>query len=382
MENSPTEVRSKSSKGSIEFHSGLASSIKGLDKCESSSSLKVERNVNHLKEENDHDNQRGSIDSTAKVPNKIISNWKHACDKTKDKTKDLLKRWRTLPEIETEPLKALKIEPEKVHTDSGWSVHVWTTWVDRYSVESSDVTEQGSSYQLTSTQNNKFSHFFSTLLDRDQDDLIWKQDFETLIERFRHFADWSLNSAEFNTLREVERGFIETFLVDISNERWGFQLNNETYLTKEGWLQKWGELLCGSKNLNDFPVWLQVFSKVLFQVMNKSGSGIVTRDELGSFYSSVLCLNTLEVGKILDVSYQAMTSNGDHPLMYEAYRLCFANYLLGRYPNGPGEHILGTPPNESSLAMFPIDYSALNSPPEDLEQYTLDQKTNRWSVIV
>lgn len=162
----------------------------------------------------------------------------------------------------------------------------------------------------------------------------------------------------------------------------GFQLNNETYLTKEGWLQKWGELLCGSKNLNDFPVWLQVFSKVLFQVMNKSGSGIVTRDELGSFYSSVLCLNTLEVGKILDVSYQAMTSNGDHPLMYEAYRLCFANYLLGRYPNGPGEHILGTPPNESSLAMFPIDYSALNSPPEDLEQYTLDQKTNRWSVIV
>lgn len=184
MENSPTEVRSKSSKGSIEFHSGLASSIKGLDKCESSSSLKVERNVNHLKEENDHDNQRGSIDSTAKVPNKIISNWKHACDKTKDKTKDLLKRWRTLPEIETEPLKALKIEPEKVHTDSGWSVHVWTTWVDRYSVESSDVTEQGSSYQLTSTQNNKFSHFFSTLLDRDQDDLIWKQDFETLIEVF------------------------------------------------------------------------------------------------------------------------------------------------------------------------------------------------------
>lgn len=210
------------------------------------------------------------------------------------------------------------------------------------------------------------------------------------IQRFRHFADWSMNSAEFNTLREVEHGFIETFLDDISNEKWGkcfiitafslvfmqhnnflstfnlqlyfstlfycnlfsewlkfslfilvpvavitssiqhcrdiwnvhlkfssikqcyglkkligqkstkilfdqqvkqftsaefhlsqtyhkrillqgFQLNNERYLTKEGWLQKWSELLCGSKNLNDFPVWLQVFSKVVFQVMNKSG---------------------------------------------------------------------------------------------------------------
>lgn len=126
MENSPTDIHSKSSKGSIEFHSGIAASIKTLDKCGSSTSLKVEKNTNHPKEEL-RDNQRGSVDSTAKVPKKIISNWKHACDKTKDKTKDLLKRWRTLPEIEIEPLKVLgNGEPEKVHSDSGWSVHVWS----------------------------------------------------------------------------------------------------------------------------------------------------------------------------------------------------------------------------------------------------------------
>ncbi|KAK9889024.1 hypothetical protein WA026_004310 [Henosepilachna vigintioctopunctata] len=116
--------------------------------------------------------------------------------------------------------------------------------------------------------------------------------------------------------------------------------------------------------------------------MNRSGSGVVTRDELGSFYSSVLCLSTLEVGRILDLSYQAMTSNGDHPLIFKAYRLCFANYLLGRFPNGPGQHILGAPPSELSSAMFPVDYSALNAQPEDLEQYMPDQKSNRRSVIV
>lgn len=67
-------------------------------------------------------------------------------------------------------------------------------------------------------------------------------------------------------------------------------------------------MISGSKNLSDFPVWLQYFVKVLFQVINRSGSGIITRDELSAFYSSVLCLDTTKVGEILDVSYQAMTS--------------------------------------------------------------------------
>lgn len=74
--------------------------------------------------------------------------------------------------------------------------------------------------------------------------------------------------------------------------------------------------------------------------------------------------------------------NGDHPLTYRVYELCFANYLLGRYPNGPGQYIFGAIPSLITSALFPIDYSALNTQPEDLEQYVPDQKTNRRSVIV
>lgn len=155
-----------------------------------------------------------------------------------------------------------------------------------------------------------------------------------------------------------------------------------TYITKDGWLHKWGELLDGAKNLSDFPIWLQFFVKVLFQVINRSATGVITRDELSSFYSSVLGLDAVKVGQILDHAYQAMTSNGDHPLHYKSYRLCFANYLLGRNPNGPGHYLLGAPVTTLSTIMFPIDYSALNTQPEDLEQYAPDQKTNRRSVIV
>ncbi|CAH0562000.1 unnamed protein product [Brassicogethes aeneus] len=363
-------------------------SIKELGKSETSLKSTGSKNSIQFKTQNSHegDNQKLNPDGTVKVPHKIIANWRHACDRTKDKTKDLLKRWRTLPEIESEHSMKKNAQgdsdKEESQTEScGWSVHVWTTWVDRFSIDS-DVAEEKEGYQLTPVQKCKFSHFFTCLLDHDQDDLISEQDFETLIERLRHFADWSVNSTEFNILREVERGFIETFLHDITDDKMGFQVNDLTYITKEGWLYKWSELICGSRNLSDFPIWLQFFVKVLFQVINRSGNGIITRDELSSFYSSVLCLDSVKVGEILDHAYQAMTSNGDHPLIFKAYRLCFANYLLGRYPNGPGQYILGAPTTTMSCVMFPVDYSALNAQPEDLEQYAPDQRSNRRSVIV
>ncbi|XP_018578949.1 uncharacterized protein LOC108917019 [Anoplophora glabripennis] len=390
METSSVDELSKSSRDNSIKDLGTSQtslkSTKSLDKSSTSGSFKQEKNSIQFKTEltQEFDNQKVHSDVSLKVPHKIIANWRSACDRTKDKTKDLLKRWRTLPEIEAENIvkKTDSLDKSESHHDSsGWSVHIWTTWVDRFSVDSEDVDEKNS-YQLTPTQNNKFSHFFTALLDHDQDNLISEQDFETLIERLRHFADWSINSPEFNILREIERGFIQTFLAGISNERLGFTVNDITYITKEGWLHKWSELIEGSKNLGDFPVWLQFFVKVLFQVINRSGTGIITRDELSAFYSSVLGLDAVKVGEILDHAYQAMTSNGDHSLHFRSYRLCFANYLLGRYPNGPGQYILGAPPNSLSSIMFPVDYSALNAQPEDLEQYAPDQKSNRHSVIV
>lgn len=61
--------------------------------------------------------------------------------------------------------------------------HFFTaTWVDRFSVETTDTLENDQRYQLTVIQSLKFSHFFTCLLDHDKDDLICKDDFEALIE--------------------------------------------------------------------------------------------------------------------------------------------------------------------------------------------------------
>ncbi|CAH1999082.1 unnamed protein product [Acanthoscelides obtectus] len=317
MEHSTADETSRSSRDNsikdLRTSQSSLKSTKSIDKSSTSGSFKEKNAIQFKAEVIEHelDNQKLPSDASLKVPHKIIANWRSACDKTRDKTKDLLKRWRTLPEIEAENLKQNGHTLEKTDSQQekcSWSVHVWTTWVDRFSVDSGEGTSEICSYQLSLTQITKFSHFFSCLLDHDQDNLISEQDFESLIERFRHFADWSINSPEYHILREIERGFKETFLTDISNDRMGFTLNDVSYLTKEGFLHKWSELMVGSKNLSDFPIWLQVFVKLLFQVINKSGSGIITRHELCSFYSSALGLNSIKVGEIIDLAYQAMTS--------------------------------------------------------------------------
>ncbi|KDR20394.1 hypothetical protein L798_04928, partial [Zootermopsis nevadensis] len=311
-----------------------------------------------------------------RIPRKFIANWRQACDRTKDRTKELLKRWRTLPESEIANA-AAAARSQQQDKDHGWSVHVWATWVSRVPSEE-ELQDPASCSCLSQLQKEKFGHFFSHLLDWDKDSLISAQDFDALSERLRHFADWSTNSAEFHILREVQNGFTETF-IDTTTE----EPHVPRTASIDHWLVQWSKMMNSARNLQDFPLWLQYFPKIIFLVINKSGSGVITRDELRVFYSSFLGFSTQKVGEVLDLAYSNMTSNGDHPLRYHIYHLCFANFLLGRHPHGPGQFLFG--PFEGSTnysTMFPIDYSALSSPPEALEPYSPNKKTNRRSVVV
>jgi len=66
-------------------------------------------------------------DSNAlKVPRKFITNWRQACDRTRDRTKDLLKRWRTTSSNVEELAVAPIVVPELEQPN--WSVHVWSEY--------------------------------------------------------------------------------------------------------------------------------------------------------------------------------------------------------------------------------------------------------------
>lgn len=63
---------------------------------------------------------------------KYFTNWRQACDKTKDKTKELLKRWRTLPEAEAAENQMQATGNHEFEKHHGWSVHVWSEYICQY----------------------------------------------------------------------------------------------------------------------------------------------------------------------------------------------------------------------------------------------------------
>lgn len=56
--------------------------------------------------------------------------------------------------------------------------------------------------------------------------------------------------------------------------------------------------------------------------------------------------------------------------------------MLGKYPNGAGQWIFGPGQHTTRTGQFPIDYSALNADTGELEQYTLQERSYRHSVVV
>ncbi|CAK1593953.1 unnamed protein product [Parnassius mnemosyne] len=332
--------------------------------------------------------------SSPKVSRKYFTNWKQACDKTKDKTKELLKRWRTLPEAEGSEghmQEAGHSEEEKHH---GWSVHVWTTWVNRCSEDLGclDLEDEQPLAQLSSVQTDKMTLFFTELLDHDRDDVICDQDFDNFFEKLAHFADWSNNSSEFHILLEVKQEFIEYFISPLPT-KWGELPYYKRVCgpeaggipgrtTLEGWLARWALHLSEMKRFTDLPLYLQYLCKILFHVVDRTSTGEITKPALAAFYRSVIGLTATRVDEIIDTAYDRMTSNGYLILDYGTYVHCFTNWLMGKNPNGPGQWVLVPPKDSLPQPPFPVDYSALNTEPAKLEPYVPDKKTNRHSVIV
>ncbi|XP_045454580.1 uncharacterized protein LOC123663989 [Melitaea cinxia] len=386
----------KDEEGKTKSSSKSEKDLRVADKSPSDDGLRRERRLSRASESSREALERQDSKSSLspKVSRKYFTNWKQACDKTKDKTKELLKRWRTLPEAEgaeNQMQAAGQSEEGKHH---GWSVHVWTTWVNRCSedLECLDLEEEQPLAQLSSVQTDKMTLFFTELLDHDRDDVICDQDFDNFFEKLAHFADWSSNSSEFHILLEVKREFIEHFLNPLPI-KWAELAYYRRVCgpeaggmpgrtTLEGWLARWALHLSEMRRFADLPLYLQYLCKIFFHVVDRENTGEISKTALAAFYRSVIGLPANRVEEIIDTAYDRMTSNSYLILDYGTYVHCFTNWLMGKNPNGPGQWVLVPPKDSLPQPPFPVDYSALNTEPAKLEPYAPDKKTNRHSVIV
>ena len=260
---------------------------------------------------------------------------------------------------------------------SSWSEHVWSTFIHRGF--SDDVTENKKPIVgkdlLTEFQKDKFKYFFYHVLDLNTDHVISIEDFLKLNDRIKHYMDWSVNTLQFLALKEVHGVFLEYFLSTAAILK-ASQGNDGDWdpfpqapqpelrccVTIEEWLDVWGATVGNARKINDFPMWLQYYPKILFDTINRSGSGKISKNELQLFYTAFLDVGTLgekKIEVITEKAYAAMTANGDVILDFHIYKLSFLNFLLGKQPNGPGQFIFGTVTPASGSRLFTVDYSAL-----------------------
>ena len=52
----------------------------------------------------------------------------------------------------------------------------------------------------------------------------------------------------------------------------------------EEWVDVWGETVGKARKLDDLPMWLQYYPKTLFDTINRSGTGIITKVSLTILY--------------------------------------------------------------------------------------------------
>ena len=219
---------------------------------------------------------------------------------------------------------------------------------------------------------------------------------------------WNVNNPNYLTLNEIHSLFIQYFLtqaVKFAPKDDGFdfcdfkgpgeeeeeeeKVEEKSSVSIEEWVEVWGETVGKARKMDDLPMWLQYYPKTLFDTINRSGSGIVSKKELKLFYTAFLDAGKMEEDALVlltDKSYSAMTSNGEVELNFHMYKLSFLNFLLGRQPNGPGQWIFGEVERSSEEGLvFEIDYKALFSGGEEREifsQEKLEERSNRKSIIV
>ena len=156
------------------------------------------------------------------------------------------------------------------------------------------------------------------------------------------------------------------------------------------WLDAWGTLVGEARKIDDLPMWLQYYPKTLFDTINRSGSEVISKNELRLFYTAFLDggkLGEETINQISEKAFSAMTSNGDVKLDFHIYKLSFLNFLLGKQPNGPGQFIFGTVVPKSGHRLFAVDYSALTKqePEAEKETFTVEKlsaRGERKSIIV
>ncbi|GFO48811.1 sarcoplasmic calcium-binding proteins ii, v, vi, and vii [Plakobranchus ocellatus] len=153
------------------------------------------------------------------------------------------------------------------------------------------------------------------------------------MKRVLAFTKWSPDDVKAVSCREVHEAFFEVLF-----ERAGGKLHQ---VSLQDWEKMWSNLLPGCMGIGNFPVWLRLLPKTLFQMIDRNNDEKVGVNELAAFYTEMVNIPPDLAQTRAAYAFDQMTDYGHYPLDLTSYEMIFSNFLIGRTPFGPGRHIFG-----------------------------------------
>merc|ERR1712088_665328 len=132
---------------------------------------------------------------------------------------------------------------------------------------------------------------------------------------------------------------------------------NVTHCSRSARLHMWARLCRGSAGIDDFPIWVQLLPRALFNIIvAREGSNVISKSSLRNFYERFTGLSGQELEKVTENGYKNASASGDYELNFDSYKLLFSNFLLGKTIYGPGKYIFGCFDNRDMDETYKVIY--------------------------
>lgn len=185
-------------------------------------------------------------------------------------------------------------------------------------------------FELSGFQREKLTYFFN-MLDQDQDGVFSLEDAKSLIQKMVAFAYVASQTEMYSNIEDITINFRESLVDKCAKEDIGL----------EDWLDVWAVIMRRCMAVTDFPYWVQLFCKLIFEVIDKDRDAEISKQELYDYYANFIGIDPEHLKAQTEKGYQSMTANGTYSFSQDLWGQMFANMILGRDIYGPGEYVFG-----------------------------------------
>jgi len=232
---------------------------------------------------------------------------------------------------------------------------------------------------LSDFQVTKFTYMFNAFFDLKQNGLIEHDDIMAFGERMTKYTGWAKDNEQYRKMIDILETFYECvkdqvkaeyLMEEVTKEEetlpWeeafarytDIQYNTIPRMSLKQWLNMWGRLCYGAAGISDFPIWVQLLPELFFDVGDRDGDGVLSKDELKNFYCKISGItNPTTLDRTTNEGYRALTANGDYKLNKQNYMFAFANFLLAKDIYGPGKYLYGTFDNREIDETYKVFYN-------------------------